>query len=88
MSKLPIDLMHIALVLPLHNIPSNHILLFLVVSVCTSSIKFNEYITDVGNTISIPCLAEGSIFWVKEEWNETKEFLVCLLFSKFFLFFF
>lgn len=45
---------------------------------CSSVIKFNEYLTDAGNNISIPCLARGSIMWVKEECNETKEFLVSL----------
>ncbi|XP_031632087.1 uncharacterized protein LOC116346282 [Contarinia nasturtii] len=48
---------------------------FSVLSVCSSVIKFNEYLTDAGNNISIPCLARGSIMWVKEECNETKEFV-------------
>lgn len=48
-----------------------------VLSVYSSVIKFNEYLTDAGNNISIPCLARGSVMWVKEECNETtKEFVV------------
>lgn len=62
----------------MQNVPTtNNFCFCLVLSVCSSVIKFNEYITDVGNNISIPCLARGSIMWVKEECNETKEFLVC-----------
>ncbi|XP_055297286.1 uncharacterized protein LOC129565929 [Sitodiplosis mosellana] len=54
----------------------NVLFLTQVLSVCSSVIKFNEYITDAGNNISIPCLAHGStLMWVKEECNETREFV-------------
>ncbi|XP_073830030.1 uncharacterized protein isoform X2 [Musca autumnalis] len=43
-------------------------LLFLtqVLTVLTSTIKYNEYVTDKGENISIPCIADGNIMWVKE----------------------
>lgn len=50
--------------------------LFSVFTVFGSIIKFNEYLTDTGSNISIPCLAKGSIIWVKEECNTTKEYQV------------
>ncbi|KAM7348852.1 uncharacterized protein ACRADG_008028 isoform 3-T3 [Cochliomyia hominivorax] len=37
-----------------------------VLTVLTSTIKYNEYVTDKGENISIPCIADGNIMWVKE----------------------
>lgn len=51
-----------------------------VFTVIGSIIKFNEYLTDAGSNISIPCLARGSIIWVKEECNSTKEYQVIYFF--------
>lgn len=35
--------------------------------------KFNEYLTNVGMNLSIPCLGKGSKIWIKEECNITRE---------------
>ncbi|XP_054727318.1 contactin-2 [Anastrepha obliqua] len=52
-----------------------------VLTVLTSSIKYNEYVTDKGKNISIPCTAEGNVMWVKESGSnstiiQTGKFLV------------
>lgn len=43
-----------------------------VLTVLTTSIKYNEYVTDKGKNISIPCDANGSIMWIKENGNNTR----------------
>ncbi|XP_055840944.1 uncharacterized protein LOC129908479 [Episyrphus balteatus] len=43
-----------------------------VLTVLTTSIKYNEYVTDKGKNISIPCDANGSIMWIKENGNSTR----------------
>uniref|UniRef100_W8BB96 Uncharacterized protein n=1 Tax=Ceratitis capitata TaxID=7213 RepID=W8BB96_CERCA len=42
-----------------------------VLTVLTSSIKYQEYVTDKGKNISIPCTAEGNVMWVKENGNNS-----------------
>ena len=42
-------------------------------SVLSSTIKYNEYITDAGRNITIPCIAKGAVMWIKEECNETRQ---------------
>uniref|UniRef100_A0A1B0FQ10 Fibronectin type-III domain-containing protein n=1 Tax=Glossina morsitans morsitans TaxID=37546 RepID=A0A1B0FQ10_GLOMM len=42
-----------------------------VLTVLTSSIKYNEYVTDKGKNISIPCIADGNTMWVKENGNNS-----------------
>ncbi|XP_068139647.1 contactin-1a isoform X6 [Drosophila tropicalis] len=37
-----------------------------VLTVLSSAIKYNEYATDKGGNVSIPCIAEGNIMWIKE----------------------
>ncbi|BFG01753.1 uncharacterized protein DMAD_01431 [Drosophila madeirensis] len=37
-----------------------------VLTVLSSTIKYNEYATDKGGNVSIPCIAQGNIMWVKE----------------------
>ncbi|KAH8323909.1 hypothetical protein KR067_010937, partial [Drosophila pandora] len=37
-----------------------------VLTVLSSTIKYNEYATDRGGNVSIPCIAQGNIMWVKE----------------------
>ncbi|XP_032589013.1 brother of CDO isoform X2 [Drosophila mojavensis] len=37
-----------------------------VLTVLSITIKYNEYATDKGGNISIPCIAQGNIMWVKE----------------------
>ncbi|EDW27134.1 GL16590 [Drosophila persimilis] len=37
-----------------------------VLTVLSSTIKYNEYSTDKGGNVSIPCIAQGNIMWVKE----------------------
>ncbi|XP_055914207.1 uncharacterized protein LOC129947602 [Eupeodes corollae] len=43
-----------------------------VLTVLTTSIKYNEYVTDKGKNISIPCDANGSIMWIKENGNNSR----------------
>lgn len=40
-------------------------------TVLTTTIKYNEYVTDKGKDIAIPCEADGSIMWVKEHGSNT-----------------
>ncbi|KAH8287170.1 hypothetical protein KR054_003879, partial [Drosophila jambulina] len=42
-----------------------------VLTVLSSTIKYNEYATDKGNNVSIPCIAQGNIMWVKEHGNNS-----------------
>lgn len=49
---------------------------FVASAVFGSIVKFNEYITDVGMNLTIPCLSKGSKIWIREECNTTKEFQV------------
>lgn len=35
-------------------------------TVLSITIKYNEYATDKGGNVSIPCIAQGNIMWVKE----------------------
>lgn len=37
-----------------------------VLTVLSITIKYNEYATDKGGNVSIPCIAQGNIMWVKE----------------------
>ncbi|EDW82479.2 uncharacterized protein Dwil_GK25109 [Drosophila willistoni] len=37
-----------------------------VLTVLSSAIKYNEYATDKGGNVSIPCIADGNIMWIKE----------------------
>ncbi|XP_030381949.1 contactin-2 [Scaptodrosophila lebanonensis] len=37
-----------------------------VLTVLSSTIKYNEYATDKGGNVSIPCIAQGNVMWVKE----------------------
>ncbi|KAH8416901.1 hypothetical protein KR222_011692, partial [Zaprionus bogoriensis] len=39
---------------------------FAVLTVLSITIKYNEYATDKGGNVSIPCIAQGNIMWVKE----------------------
>lgn len=39
---------------------------FPVLTVLSITIKYNEYATDKGGNVSIPCIAQGNIMWVKE----------------------
>ncbi|KAH8303192.1 hypothetical protein KR059_003109, partial [Drosophila kikkawai] len=47
------------------------LLFFTVLTVLSSTIKYNEYATDKGNNVSIPCIAQGNIMWVKEHGNNS-----------------
>ncbi|EDX02902.1 uncharacterized protein LOC6525975 isoform X3 [Drosophila yakuba] len=42
-----------------------------VLTVLSSTIKYNEYATDKGGNVSIPCIAQGNIMWVKEHGNNS-----------------
>ncbi|XP_017073766.1 uncharacterized protein LOC108109682 [Drosophila eugracilis] len=42
-----------------------------VLTVLSSTIKYNEYTTDKGGNVSIPCIAQGNIMWVKEHGNNS-----------------
>ncbi|KAH8275089.1 hypothetical protein KR018_011344, partial [Drosophila ironensis] len=42
-----------------------------VLTVLSSTIKYNEYATDKGGNVSIPCIAQGNIMWVKEDGNNS-----------------
>uniref|UniRef100_A0A1A9W8P3 Fibronectin type-III domain-containing protein n=1 Tax=Glossina brevipalpis TaxID=37001 RepID=A0A1A9W8P3_9MUSC len=44
---------------------------YTMLTVLTSSIKYNEYVTDKGKNISIPCIADGNTMWVKENGNNS-----------------
>ncbi|XP_017853442.1 uncharacterized protein LOC108607263 isoform X2 [Drosophila busckii] len=37
-----------------------------VLTVLSITIKYNEYATDKGGNVSIPCIAQGNIMWIKE----------------------
>ncbi|XP_017055405.1 contactin-2 isoform X2 [Drosophila ficusphila] len=45
-----------------------------VLTVLSSTIKYNEYATDKGGNVSIPCIAQGNIMWVKEHGNNSTIF--------------
>ncbi|XP_070132379.1 contactin-2 isoform X1 [Drosophila bipectinata] len=42
-----------------------------VLTVLSSTIKYNEYATDKGGNVSIPCIAQTNIMWVKEHGNNS-----------------
>ncbi|KAH8317064.1 hypothetical protein KR074_005292, partial [Drosophila pseudoananassae] len=42
-----------------------------VLTVLSSTIKYNEYATDKGGNVSIPCIAQSNIMWVKEHGNNS-----------------
>lgn len=47
-------------------IPTYTYIYLSVLTVLSITIKYNEYATDKGGNVSIPCIAQGNIMWVKE----------------------
>lgn len=42
----------------------------------TSTVKYNEYVADIGQNITIPCSEEKSTIWLKEGNNQSVQFHV------------
>lgn len=50
--------------------------ILLVLSVITLTVKYNEYIIDMGKNATIPCTNEKSTIWIKENQMEHRQFHV------------